>query len=337
MQLSDFNYQLPEELIASYPQAQRSASRLLCLDKTTGALTHRQFSALVDLLQPGDLLVFNDTRVMPARLFGHKASGGKVEILIERLQSERQALAHIKASKAPKPGSQILLEQGKVLTVLSRQEDLFIVEAEENLLELLEVQGQIPLPHYMKRDAQVLDLERYQTVYAREMGAVAAPTAGLHFDEELLNQLQTKNIHFAFLTLHVGAGTFKPVRTENITEHKMHSEWVEVTPAVCAAVAAAKARGGRVIAVGTTTVRSLETAASAGTLEPFSGETTIFIYPGFVFQCIDAMITNFHLPESTLLMLVSAFAGYEQTMAAYQAAVTERYRFFSYGDAMFIA
>jgi S-adenosylmethionine:tRNA ribosyltransferase-isomerase len=337
MKLSDFNYQLPEELIASYPQAQRSASRLLCLDKTTGAVTHRQFSALVDLLQPGDLLVFNDTRVMPARLFGHKASGGKVEILIERLQSERQALAHIKASKAPKPGNQILLEQGKVLTVLSRQEDLFIVEAQENLLELLEAQGQIPLPHYMKRDAQILDLERYQTVYAREMGAVAAPTAGLHFDEELLNQLQTKNIHFAFLTLHVGAGTFKPVRTENITEHKMHSEWVEVTPAVCAAVAAAKARGGRVIAVGTTTVRSLETAASAGTLEPFSGETAIFIYPGFVFQCIDAMITNFHLPESTLLMLVSAFAGYEQTMAAYQAAVTERYRFFSYGDAMFIA
>lgn len=337
MKLSDFNYQLPEELIASYPQAQRSASRLLCLDKTTGAVTHRQFSALVDLLQPGDLLVFNDTRVMPARLFGHKASGGKVEILIERLQSEYQALAHIKASKAPKPGSQILLEQGKVLTVLSRQEDLFIVEAQENLLELLEAQGQIPLPHYMKRDAQVLDLERYQTVYARELGAVAAPTAGLHFDEDLLTQLQTKNIHFAFLTLHVGAGTFKPVRTENITEHKMHSEWIEVTPAVCAAVAAAKARGGRVIAVGTTTVRSLETAASAGTLEPFSGETAIFIYPGFVFQCIDAMITNFHLPESTLLMLVSGFAGYEQTMAAYQAAVTERYRFFSYGDAMFIA
>lgn len=338
MQVKDFQFELPDELIARYPLEQRSASRLLCVDGNSGALAHRVFSDIEQLLEPGDLLVFNDTRVIPARLFGQKDSGGKIELLVERVTGTDQALVHLRASRAPKPGTRLLLEGGIEAEVAGRQDNLFELrfDIQQPLVEVLEQFGHMPLPPYMKREDQLSDRERYQTVYNRKPGAVAAPTAGLHFDEPLLQRLAEKGIETAFVTLHVGAGTFQPVKVERVEEHHMHSEHIEVSAQVCEAVRAARARGKRVVAVGTTSVRCLESASRNGEIAPFSGETDIFIYPGYAFRSVDALITNFHLPESTLLMLVSAFAGYDHMMNAYRTAVAERYRFFSYGDAMFL-
>ncbi len=339
MQRSDFHFTLPEELIAQRPSAERRGSRLLMLDGAKGVLEDRFFTDLPSLLQPGDLLVFNDTRVIPARLYGRKESGGQVEVLVERITSERDVLAHVRASKSPKAGSWLTLEEEVEVQVTGRDGQLFALRFPGPVLEILKRVGHMPLPPYIDREAAESDAERYQTVYARKEGAVAAPTAGLHFDEAMLAHLKLMGIESAFVTLHVGAGTFQPVRADDIREHVMHSEYIEVSEAVVEAVARTRARGGRVIAVGTTVVRSLESAARAnpkGELAPYSGETDIFIYPGYVFRVIDAMITNFHLPESTLLMLVSAFAGYPQVMNAYRHAVAEKYRFFSYGDAMFV-
>lgn len=337
MRRQDFHFDLPDELIARVPAEERRGSRLLCLDGPSGHVDHRRFAELAELVNPGDLLVFNDTRVIPARLFGRKASGGKLEILIERVLDERRALAHIRASKSPKPGAEILLEDNTALQMLARHEALFELEfPEEGALAVLDRLGHMPLPPYIDRPDEASDKERYQTVYSREAGAVAAPTAGLHFDEEMLDALRSKGVETAFVTLHVGAGTFQPVRVDDIFEHQMHSEVMQVPESVCRAVADCRARGGKVIAVGTTSVRALESAAAGGDLKPTTGETDIFIYPGYRFRVVDRLITNFHLPESTLLMLVSAFAGYEQTMNAYREAVEERYRFFSYGDAMLI-
>ena len=334
-----FHYDLPQELIAIHPPQRRRDSRLLVLDGPSGALSHRQFPDLPQLLRRGDLLVFNDTRVMPARLFGHKDSGGRVEVLIERLGDDPQrALAMMRASKTPRVGARIHFERGVTAQVSGRRDDLFELcfEGTIPVAEILEAIGEMPLPPYLGRPATAADRERYQTLYARECGAVAAPTAGLHFDEEMLAQLAAQGIGMGFVTLHVGAGTFRPVRADDIREHRMHAERVTVTAELCAQVAATRAAGGRVIAVGTTAVRSLETAAAQGMLQPFCGETDIFIFPGYGFRSVDALITNFHLPESSLLMLVCAFAGHGATLAAYRAAVAERYRFFSYGDAMFI-
>lgn len=338
MKLSDFYYDLPPELIAHYPLPERSASRLLVLDGKTGTYSDQHFADIVDLLNEGDLLVFNNTRVIPARLHGQKASGGKVEVLIERIIDEHSALAHIKASKAPKAGTKLILEQVLEAEVTGRQHDLFQIKLLSTLpiLTALEQYGHMPLPPYITRTDELSDRERYQTVFAERPGAVAAPTAGLHFDNEILQRLKTKGVETASVTLHVGAGTFQPVRVSNLDDHIMHAEYVEVTPETCAAVAACKARGNRVIAVGTTSVRSLESAARSGKLEPFYADTQLFIKPGFQFNVVDAMVTNFHLPESTLLILVSAFAGYANILKGYQHAVKERYRFFSYGDAMFL-
>ncbi|WP_437883544.1 tRNA preQ1(34) S-adenosylmethionine ribosyltransferase-isomerase QueA [Pseudomonas sp. LRF_L74] len=336
MRVADFHFDLPDSLIARHPLSERRSSRLLVLDGESGALAHRQFVDLLGYLRAGDLMVFNDTRVIPARLFGNKASGGKLEILVERVLDERRVLAHVRSSKSPKPGSRIHIEGGGEAEMLARHEALFELRFDEDVLPLLQRVGHMPLPPYIDRADEADDRERYQTVYAAREGAVAAPTAGLHFDKELLEALQGKGVEQAFVTLHVGAGTFQPVRVERIEDHHMHSEWLEVSPSVVNAVAACKARGGRVIAVGTTSVRSLESAARNGVLAPFAGDTDIFIYPGRPFHVVDALVTNFHLPESTLLMLVSAFAGYPETMAAYAAAVEQQYRFFSYGDAMFI-
>lgn len=339
MNVSDFYFDLPDELIARYPLKERSASRLLSLDGLSGAVSHRQFADLPDLLQPGDLLVFNNTRVIPARLFAKKETGGQVEVLVERLLGEHELLAHVKASKALKPGQRILLEDGTPMLMKQREEALFhlVCESSEPVLELLERIGHMPLPPYVDRPDESSDRERYQTVYAREAGAVAAPTAGLHFDDRIFAELESRGVESTFVTLHVGAGTFQPVRVDQIENHVMHSEVAHVPQATVDAVNSARARGGRVVAVGTTSVRSLESASRGGVLKPFKGETDIFIYPGYRFQTVDAMVTNFHLPESTLIMLVSAFAGYQNVMAAYREAVAERYRFFSYGDAMFIA
>lgn len=338
MRVADFHFELPDRLIARHPLAERRASRLLVLDGPSGELSHRQFPDLLEYLRPGDLMVFNDTRVIPARLFGQKASGGKLEILVERLLDERRVLAHVRASKSPKPGSVIHIDGGGAAEMLARHDALFELRFDEPALELLERVGHMPLPPYIDRPDEDADRERYQTVYSDKgkAGAVAAPTAGLHFDEALLAAIRAKGVDTAFVTLHVGAGTFQPVRVERIEDHHMHSEWLQVGQDVVDAVAACKARGGRVIAVGTTSVRSLESAARDGVLKPFSGDTDIFLYPGRPFHVVDALVTNFHLPESTLLMLVSAFAGYPETMAAYRAAVAGEYRFFSYGDAMFI-
>ncbi|MCQ4272685.1 tRNA preQ1(34) S-adenosylmethionine ribosyltransferase-isomerase QueA [Pseudomonas kuykendallii] len=336
MRVSDFHFDLPESLIARYPLAERRASRLLVLDGESGALAHRRFTDLLDHLRPGDLMVFNDTRVIPARLFGQKASGGKLEILVERVLDEYRVLAHVRSSKSPKPGTEILVEGGGRAEMLARHDALFELRFDEPALALLDRVGHMPLPPYIVRADDAADRERYQTVYAQRSGAVAAPTAGLHFDEALLESIRAKGVETAFVTLHVGAGTFQPVRVERIEDHPMHREWLEVSQGVVDAVAACRARGGRVIAVGTTSVRSLESAARDGQLKAFSGDTDIFIYPGRPFHVIDALVTNFHLPESTLLMLVSAFAGYPETMAAYAAAVENGYRFFSYGDAMYI-
>jgi len=336
MQVSDFSFQLPDSLIARHPLAERRASRLLVLDGPTGRLEHRGFAELLDYLSPGDLMVFNDTRVIPARLFGQKETGGKVEVLVERVLDGRRVLAHIRSSKSPKPGTKIHIEGGGEARMLARHDALFELEFAEDVLPLLDRVGHMPLPPYIDRPDETADRERYQTVYAQRAGAVAAPTAGLHFDAQLLAALEEKGVQSAFVTLHVGAGTFQPVRVERIEDHHMHREWLEVGQDVVDAVAACRQRGGRVIAVGTTSVRSLESAARDGTLKAFSGDTDIFIYPGRPFHVVDALVTNFHLPESTLLMLVSAFAGYPETMAAYAEAVAEGYRFFSYGDAMFI-
>lgn len=336
MRLSDFRYDLPPELIAQYPTERRGDSRLLYLDGCDGRLEDRSFADLPQLLRPGDLLVFNDTRVIPARMFGHKQSGGRVEILIERLLAPDRALAQVRASKAPRPGGVIRVGTAE-LVVVRRQEDLFELRCPDtDLTALMEQEGHMPLPPYIQRPDGKQDEERYQTVYARRPGAVAAPTAGLHFDREMLQRLADSGVENAWVTLHVGAGTFQPVRTERLEEHVMHREQVEVPEEVCAKVEAARARGGRVIAVGTTSVRSLEAAAAEGELRPFRGDTQLFIRPGYRFRCVDAMLTNFHLPESTLLMLVTAFGGYEPVMAAYRHAVEQRYRFFSYGDAMFL-
>ena len=338
MNVSDFHFDLPDELIARYPLKERSASRLLSLDGLSGDIRHLRFTDLPGLLQPGDLLVFNDTRVIPARLFGRKETGGQVEVLVERVLGEQDILAHVRASKALKEGQKVLLEDGTSLRMNGRDDALFHLhcDSDEPVLDVLERIGHMPLPPYVDRPDESSDRERYQTVYAREAGAVAAPTAGLHFDDRILTELESMGVETAFVTLHVGAGTFQPVRVEGIEDHVMHSEVAHVPQATVDAVNAARARGGRVIAVGTTSVRSLESASRGGVVRPFRGETDIFIYPGYRFQAVDAMVTNFHLPESTLIMLVSAFAGYQNVMSAYQAAVAERYRFFSYGDAMFI-
>lgn len=345
MRRQDFFYSLPDSLIARAPAAERRGSRLLCLDGATGELAHRQFPALLDLVNPGDLMVFNDTRVIPARLFGQKDSGGHVEILVERVLDSQRVLAHTRASKSPKPNSLVNLQDGTRLKMVARHETLFEWEFQgsESALSVLDRLGHMPLPPYIDREDVTSDRERYQTVYSQKQGAVAAPTAGLHFDELMLEQLKAKGVQTAFVTLHVGAGTFQPVRADNIHEHKMHSEIMELSAEVCAQVKQTKAAGKRVIAVGTTSVRCLESAAQGftnpalkGELHSYQGETAIFIYPGYRFMVVDALVTNFHLPESTLLMLVSAFAGYNNTMNAYTAAVAEKYRFFSYGDAMFV-
>ncbi|MEQ5808598.1 tRNA preQ1(34) S-adenosylmethionine ribosyltransferase-isomerase QueA [Alteromonas sp. NFXS44] len=341
MKLSDFSFELPEHLIAKYPTEKRRASRLLCLDGNTGSVRHQQFAEMLSLVDEGDLLVFNNTRVIPARLRGRKASGGQVEVLVERILDNNQVLAHVRASKAPKPGTQLLLEENVHVTVTGREGALFLIHFDDaaSVLSQLEQYGHMPLPPYIDRADESSDKERYQTVYNQKPGAVAAPTAGLHFDDDMLTALRAKGVNLAFVTLHVGAGTFQPVRVDNIQEHVMHSEYAEVPQNVTDAVVATKAAGKRVIAVGTTSVRSLESAAKAAgddLIRPFFDDTDIFIYPGFNFKVVDAMFTNFHLPESTLMMLISAFAGRENVMKAYQDAIANEYRFFSYGDSMFI-
>ncbi len=336
MQLSDFHYDLPEALIAQQPSVRRGDSRLLHLQAGLDEVHDRQFRDLSGLVRPGDLMVFNDTRVLPARLHGAKETGGRVEVLVERLVSEDRALAHIRASKSPKPGSRILIGD-TWLKMEERVDELFILKTESGTFaELMQMHGHMPLPPYIQRPDTELDQERYQTVFGERPGAVAAPTAGLHFDREMLDRLERMGVETARVTLHVGAGTFQPVRAQDLATHIMHSEWLEVGDSTVDAVTATRARGGRVIAVGTTSVRSLETAAAGGQLEPYRGDTRLFIRPGYEFRVTDALLTNFHLPESTLLMLVCAFAGYERTMAAYRHAVEAGYRFFSYGDAMFL-
>lgn len=339
MQLSDFSFALPDELIARYPTKVRSECRLLSLDGQTGSLQQGVFTDVLAQLNPGDLLVFNNTRVIPARLYGQKASGGKVEMLVERILDNNRVLAHVKASKSPKVGSVLLFgEQGEIaVTMLARHDALFELQFPDEVLPILDNIGHIPLPPYIDRADEAQDREVYQTVYNKVPGAVAAPTAGLHFDDPLLAALKQKGIEFAFVTLHVGAGTFQPVRVDTIENHVMHAEYAQVSQEVVDAVQACKARGNRVVAVGTTSVRALESAAQAtGQIAPFFADTRIFIYPGYHFNVIDVLITNFHLPESTLIMLVSAFAGYDHVMNAYRFAVEQQFRFFSYGDAMFI-
>ncbi len=346
MRRTDFTFELPEELIAQQPVAERTASRLLVLDGQTGIMDDKVFTDFIDFLQAGDVLVFNNTQVIPARLHGNKASGGKIEVLVERIVDEHVALAHIRASKSPKPGTELTFEQGVTAEVTGRDGDLFIVKFNHNkqeqntVLDILDAIGHMPLPPYIQRKDESFDQERYQTVYAKKPGAVAAPTAGLHFDETMLQQLSTKGIEQIHVTLHVGAGTFQPVRVDDLKDHHMHKEWIELTAENCEKINKAKQQSRRIIAVGTTSVRCLESAAlfadDDGKLKPYTGETDIFITPGYDFKVIDALVTNFHLSESTLLMLVSAFAGYENIKNAYQHAIKEKYRFFSYGDAMFL-
>ncbi|BDR35135.1 S-adenosylmethionine:tRNA ribosyltransferase-isomerase [Photobacterium damselae subsp. damselae] len=345
MQVSDFDFDLPDELIARYPQPERTSSRLLQLDGNSGDIAHKTFKDVLDLVNPGDLMIFNNTRVIPARMFGRKASGGKLEVLVERMLDEKSILAHVRASKSPKPGTELLLGENDEYSaeMVARHDALFEIRfnSDKTVLEILDEVGHMPLPPYIDRPDEDADKERYQTVYNAKPGAVAAPTAGLHFDDALLAALKEKGVNFAFVTLHVGAGTFQPVRVDNIDDHHMHSEYVEVPEEVVTAINETKANGGRVVAVGTTSVRSLESAAQDavknGTeLKPFFGDTEIFIFPGYQFQLVDVLITNFHLPESTLIMLVSAFAGYEHTMNAYKDAVANQFRFFSYGDSMFV-
>lgn len=348
MRVTDFSFELPNALIARYPSSSRSACRLLSLDGATGKVSHGVFTDIIDKLNEGDLLVFNNTRVIPARVFGRKASGGKIEVLVERILDGRRILAHVRSSKSPKPGTELLLGDDATISALmvARHDTLFELEFTDgrDVLSILESIGHIPLPPYIDRPDEETDRELYQTVYSERPGAVAAPTAGLHFDQPLLEKLKKKGVEFAFVTLHVGAGTFQPVRVDDINDHVMHSEYAEVSQNVVDAVLACKARGNKVVAVGTTSVRSLESAAGAAQhlsngkqrIEPFFSDTQIFIYPGYQYLVVDALITNFHLPESTLIMLVSAFAGYHNTMSAYAQAIEQKYRFFSYGDAMFI-
>ena len=351
MRVSDFSFNLPEELIARYPKADRTASRLMVLEGNTGNIEDQHFTDVVDQLRAGDLLVFNNTRVIPARMFGHKASGGKIEVLVERLLDEHRVLAHVRSSKSPKVGAELFFENtdpnssNKLIKAImvARHDALFELEiqGEQTVLEVLDEIGHMPLPPYIDRPDEDSDRERYQTVYNEKPGAVAAPTAGLHFDQPLLEKIADKGVKLAYITLHVGAGTFQPVRVDEIADHVMHSEYVEVPEDVIEQIKQTKAQGGRVIAVGTTSVRSLESAAKFAKdnqreLAAFYGDTDIFITPGYQFQLIDALITNFHLSESTLLMLVSAFSGYEHMMTAYQQAIEKQYRFFSYGDAMFL-
>ncbi len=340
MKTSDFSYDLPPELIAQAPLAERSASRLLVVPPGDAPMSDRHVRDLPELLQPGDLLVFNDTRVIPARLFGHKATGGRVEILIERLLGEDQARAQLGVSKPPRPGARIALDAGGEAEVISRDADGFWqlrFHLPQPLEEWLLHAGRMPLPPYIQREPGAEDAQRYQTVFARQAGAVAAPTAGLHFDEALLAALRGRGVEFGHVTLHVGAGTFQPVRVDDVHQHRMHSEWINVGAGLVQQVKRTRAAGGRVIAVGTTVVRALESAMVDGELQPFSGDTAIFIFPGYAIRSVDALLTNFHLPESTLLMLVSAFSGKERVLAAYAHAVRERYRFFSYGDAMLLS
>jgi S-adenosylmethionine:tRNA ribosyltransferase-isomerase len=337
MHLSDFDYVLPPELIAQHPAAERAASRLLHLDGKSGEMRDRMFRDLVDLVDAKDLLVFNDTKVIKARLRGRKDTGGEVEILVERILDPSRALAHVRASKTPKPGRQIRLARGGVVEVLGREGELFeLLFLDGPVLDVLDAWGEVPLPPYIEHAPEADDERRYQTVYARAPGAVAAPTAGLHFDAAMLDALRAKGASLATLTLHVGAGTFQPVRVEDVSQHAMHSEWYSVPQETVDAIAAAKARGGRVLAVGTTTLRALESAAAAGELAAGTAETRLFIVPGYRFRVVERLLTNFHLPRSTLLMLVSAFAGIENIRRAYAHAVDERYRFFSYGDAMLL-
>ncbi len=333
MRIQDFDYDLPGELIARYPAPERTASRLLHVADTP---RDRVFADLPELLIPGDLLVFNDTRVIKARLAARKETGGRAEILVERVTGAREALAHVRASKSPKPGSRLLLRSGVEAEIADREGGFFTLRFSDDVLPVLDEQGEVPLPPYLDREADADDVARYQTVYARDPGAVAAPTAGLHFDDALLAATRDAGAEHAWVTLHVGAGTFQNLRDEHVKANRLHSERVYVGEACCEAVRAARRRGGRVIAVGTTSVRALECSSASGVIEPFNGETDMFILPGYRFRSVDAMITNFHLPRSSLLMLVSAFAGRERILAAYAHAVREKYRFFSYGDAMFL-
>lgn len=335
-QISDFDFHLPEQSIAQYPAAERSASRLLTVDIGNQTWVHQQFTDLLSWVCAGDLIILNDTQVIPARLMGHKVSGGKLECLIERILSNHEALAHLRMSKPPPIGSQLFLANALTATVLGRQEDLFHLrfEGEVPLLTLLGQYGSIPLPPYIRRPTEIMDVERYQTIYAHRAGAVAAPTAGLHFDKKMLSALQEKGVGIAYITLHIGAGTFQPVRVAALDQHKMHREYAQLSTDTCAAITRCRQQGGRVLAVGTTVVRCLETAAQRGCLAAYCGDTHLFIRPGFKFQCVDALLTNFHLPKSTLLMLVTAFGGYDLVMKAYHTAIEQNYRFFSYGDAM---
>jgi len=338
MRASDFRFDLPADLVAQYPPARRRESRLLVVDGASGALEDRPFEALGSLLEAGDLLVMNDTRVIKARLAARKSTGGKVEILVERILDPRRVLAHVRASRSPTEGSRLAIEGECEAHIVARHGDLFELELEGDLPvdALLERRGRVPLPPYIRREPEPVDAERYQTVYAREDGAVAAPTAGLHFDSVMLDALREAGVGIAFITLRVGAGTFQPLRSDDVDAHIMHSEYARVPAEVCERVMETRRRGGRVVAVGTTSVRALESASASGDLIPFEGETRLFIKPGHTFRSVDALLTNFHLPESTLLMLVCAFAGYDTVMAAYRHAVEARYRFFSYGDAMFV-
>jgi S-adenosylmethionine:tRNA ribosyltransferase-isomerase len=331
MKLSDFYYDLPPELIAKYPVDRRTHSRLMCLENKQ--ISHRRFDELADLIGPNDLLVLNNTKVIPARFYGQKETGGKFEILIEKIVSHHEAWVHCRASKRPKIGQVLLLENKVRVHVMAAEKDLLklFFDDQRSVLDIALAEGHIPLPPYLQREEESMDRERYQTVYAKTEGSSAAPTAGLHFDEALLSQFNT-----AYVTLHVGAGTFQSVRVQNIHEHVMHAEYAEVGQDVVDKILQTKKKGGRIIAVGTTTLRTLETAALSGTLKSFRGETTLFVKPGFVFHCVEALVTNFHLPESTLLMLVCAFGGVDNVLYAYQEAVRARYRFFSYGDAMWV-
>jgi len=343
MRVSDFSFDLPTELIARFPKTDRTGSRLMLLEGDSGAITDLGFKDILAQLNAGDLLVFNNTRVIPARMFGQKSSGGKIEVLVERLIDKNTVLAHIRASKSPKIGAELLLEGTAKATMVARHGPLFELkfQGEQSVLSILDDIGHMPLPPYIDRPDEDSDRERYQTVYNEKPGAVAAPTAGLHFDETLLEQIKSKGVELAFVTLHVGAGTFQPVKVDEIADHIMHAEYVEVSPEVIEQIKKTKTNGGRVVAVGTTSVRSLESAAKSAEvagkeLTAFYGDTDIFITPGYEFKLVDALLTNFHLSESTLLMLVSAFSGYENIMNAYHHAINEQYRFFSYGDAMFL-
>ena len=332
----DFNFDLPEELIAIVPLERRRDSRLMVLDPEVGVV-HKRFVDLLQCFKPGDLLVFNNTKVMPARLFARKKTGGRVEILIEGIQSPHQAIVRLRSSKSPKENDMLVFAQDCFATVGKKKNELVELTFSSPILEILDSIGHVPLPPYINRKDTQMDKSRYQTIYARHNGAIAAPTAGLHFDQEMLDSLSSKGIDIAFVTLHVGSGTFQPIRTEDIRDHKIHSEWMELSENVCEKIVATRARGGRIIAVGTTSVRCLETSASSGKMEPFEGQTDLFIYPGYKFRIVDMLITNFHLPESSLLALVSAFSGHAEIMEAYRQAIEAKYRFYSYGDAMLLA